>query len=135
MTQKMRNQGVTHKTIQLLRDVTGVFRPQVLTALMGVSGAGKTTLLDVLSGRKTSGVIQGDIYVGGYTKVQETFSRISGYCEQNDIHSPYITVEESVIHSAWLRLGPLINQNTKMVTFLSHLTWVCNELFHLLTRL
>ncbi|RWR96557.1 pleiotropic drug resistance protein 3-like protein isoform X1 [Cinnamomum micranthum f. kanehirae] len=111
---KMRNQGVTHKTIQLLRDVTGVFRPQVLTALMGVSGAGKTTLLDVLSGRKTSGVIEGDIYVGGYTKVQETFSRISGYCEQNDIHSPYITVEESVIHSAWLRLGPLINQNTKM---------------------
>ncbi|XXG89060.1 hypothetical protein AAC387_Pa12g1155 [Persea americana] len=111
---KMRNQGVTHKTIQLLRDVTGVFRPQVLTALMGVSGAGKTTLLDVLSGRKTSGIIQGDIYVGGYTKVQETFSRVSGYCEQNDIHSPYITVEESVIHSAWLRLGPLINQNTKM---------------------
>ncbi|KAG6408667.1 hypothetical protein SASPL_131685 [Salvia splendens] len=78
----------------------------VLTALMGVSGAGKTTLLDVLSGRKTSGTIEGEIKIGGYPKVQSTFSRISGYCEQTDIHSPQITVQESVIFSAWLRLDP-----------------------------
>ena len=64
---------------------------------MGVSGAGKTTLMDVLSGRKTRGVIQGDIRVGGYPKVQQTYARISGYCEQIDIHSPQITIEESVM--------------------------------------
>lgn len=40
--------------LQLLHSVTGIFRPGVLTALMGASGAGKTTLLDVLAGRKTS---------------------------------------------------------------------------------
>ncbi|KAH7655219.1 Xenobiotic-transporting ATPase protein [Dioscorea alata] len=80
---------------------------------MGVSGAGKTTLLDVLSGRKTSGVIEGDIRIGGYPKAQETFSRISGYCEQTDIHSPQITVEESVIFSAWLRLPKDIGSKTK----------------------
>ncbi|XP_058094885.1 pleiotropic drug resistance protein 3-like isoform X1 [Magnolia sinica] len=114
MPRKMKSQGMARKNIQLLRDVTGAFRPHVLTALMGVSGAGKTTLLDVLSGRKTFGTIQGDIRIGGYPKVQETFARISGYCEQNDIHSPHITVEESVIHSAWLRLGPQINEETKM---------------------
>ncbi|XP_019054935.1 PREDICTED: pleiotropic drug resistance protein 3-like isoform X1 [Nelumbo nucifera] len=110
---EMREHGFTEKKLQLLQDITGAFRPGVLTALMGVSGAGKTTLMDVLSGRKTSGTIEGEIRIGGYPKVQETFARISGYCEQTDIHSPQITVEESVIYSAWLRLPPEIDSNTK----------------------
>ena len=53
----MKGQGVTDDRLQLLREVTGAFRPGVLTALMGVSGAGKTTLMDVLAGRKTGGYI------------------------------------------------------------------------------
>ncbi|XP_071697291.1 pleiotropic drug resistance protein 3-like isoform X2 [Rutidosis leptorrhynchoides] len=110
---EMREHGFTGKRLQLLRDITGAFRPGVLTALMGVSGAGKTTLLDVLAGRKTSGVVEGEIRIGGYPKVQDTFARISGYCEQTDIHSPQITVEESVIFSAWLRLHPDIDSKTK----------------------
>lgn len=40
--------------LEILKGVSGVFRPGALTALVGVSGAGKTTLLDVLAGRKTS---------------------------------------------------------------------------------
>jgi len=83
---------------------------------MGVSGAGKTTLLDVLSGRKTRGIIKGEIRVGGYPKVQETFARVSGYCEQFDIHSPNITVEESLKYSAWLRLPYNIDAKTKNVS-------------------
>ncbi|RYR31600.1 hypothetical protein Ahy_B01g056429 isoform C [Arachis hypogaea] len=110
---EMRNRGFDKKQLQLLCDVTGSLRPGILTALMGVSGAGKTTLLDVLCGRKTGGTIEGDIRIGGYPKVQETFARISGYCEQNDIHSPNITVEESVMFSAWLRLPPQIDAITK----------------------
>ncbi|GAY35559.1 hypothetical protein CUMW_017020, partial [Citrus unshiu] len=109
----MRKQGFNEKKLQLLHDITGAFRPGILTALMGVSGAGKTTLMDVLSGRKTGGIIQGEIRVGGYPKVQKTFARISGYCEQTDIHSPQITVEESVKFSAWLRLSPEIDSETK----------------------
>ncbi|KAG4932201.1 hypothetical protein JHK87_046203 [Glycine soja] len=91
----------------------GSLRPGILTALMGVSGAGKTTLMDVLCGRKTGGIIEGEIRIGGYPKVQETFARVSGYCEQNDIHSPNITVEESVMFSAWLRLPSQIDAKTK----------------------
>lgn len=111
----MREQGFTQKKLQLLTDLTGSLRPGVLTALMGVSGAGKTTLLDVLSGRKNTGYVEGEIKVGGYPKVQETFARISGYCEQMDIHSPNITVEESIIFSAWLRLDSKIDSKTKAV--------------------
>ncbi|RWR95173.1 pleiotropic drug resistance protein 3-like protein isoform X1 [Cinnamomum micranthum f. kanehirae] len=110
---EMIEHGFTERKLQLLCDITGAFRPGVLTALMGVSGAGKTTLMDVLSGRKTGGTIKGDIRIGGYPKVQETFARISGYCEQSDIHSPQITIEESVTYSAWLRLPCEIDKKTK----------------------
>nr|CAB3481630.1 unnamed protein product [Digitaria exilis] len=104
MPKEMTKNGVTEKKLQLLQDVSGAFRPGVLTALMGITGAGKTTLLDVLAGRKTGGYIEGTIKVAGYPKKQETFSRISGYCEQSDIHSPNLTVYESLKFSAWLRL-------------------------------
>ncbi|XP_074311760.1 pleiotropic drug resistance protein 3-like [Silene latifolia] len=110
---EMKERDFSEKKLQILKDITGAFRPGVLTALMGVSGAGKTTLLDVLSGRKTSGTIEGEIRIGGYPKVQETFARISGYCEQTDIHSPHITIEESLIFSAWLRLPNSIDSKTK----------------------
>lgn len=44
------------KELELLRGISGAFRPKRLTALMGVTGAGKTTLMDVLAGRKTGRV-------------------------------------------------------------------------------
>eukprot|EP00253_Pinus_taeda_P009158 PITA_09158 len=114
MPPEMKDQGVTEHRLQLLRDVTGAFRPGVLTALMGVSGAGKTTLMDVLAGRKTGGYIEGDIRISGFPKKQETFARISGYCEQNDIHSPQITVRESLLYSAFLRLPKDVDKETRI---------------------
>ncbi|CAL0309799.1 unnamed protein product [Lupinus luteus] len=113
MPQEMRNRGVVEDKLVLLKGVSGAFRPGVLTALMGVTGAGKTTLMDVLAGRKTGGYIGGNITISGYPKKQETFARISGYCEQNDIHSPHVTVYESLLYSAWLRLSPDINDETR----------------------
>ncbi|WJX74826.1 transcription factor [Trifolium repens] len=113
MPAEMKEQGVTEDRLVLLKGVSGAFRPGVLTALMGVSGAGKTTLMDVLAGRKTGGYIDGDIKVSGYPKKQETFARISGYCEQNDIHSPHVTVYESLLYSAWLRLPAGVDTKTR----------------------
>ncbi|XP_010535889.1 PREDICTED: ABC transporter G family member 38 [Tarenaya hassleriana] len=104
MPKAMKSHGFGEERLELLKGVTGAFRPGVLTALMGVSGAGKTTLMDVLAGRKNSGYIEGDIKVSGFPKKQESFARVVGYCEQSDIHSPLVTVYESLVYSAWLRL-------------------------------
>ncbi|KAB2081398.1 hypothetical protein ES319_A05G129500v1 [Gossypium barbadense] len=114
MPQEMKEQGITKDDrLVLLKGISGAFRPGVLTALMGVSGAGKTTLMDVLAGRKTGGYIEGNITVSGFPKKQETFARVSGYCEQNDIHSPHVTVYESLLYSAWLRLSNDIDAETR----------------------
>ncbi|RVW47577.1 ABC transporter G family member 32 [Vitis vinifera] len=110
---ELKQQGIVEDRLQLLVNVTGAFRPGVLTALVGVSGAGKTTLMDVLAGRKTGGVIEGSIHISGYPKKQETFARISGYCEQSDIHSPCLTVLESLLFSAWLRLPSDVDLETQ----------------------
>lgn len=115
MPAEMRQQRIPEDKLQLLHNVSGAFRPGILTALVGVSGAGKTTLMDVLAGRKTGGYIEGDISISGYPKRQETFARIAGYCEQTDIHSPNVTVRESLIYSAWLRLPKEVNEHTRMM--------------------
>uniref|UniRef100_A0A453KMS5 ABC transporter domain-containing protein n=1 Tax=Aegilops tauschii subsp. strangulata TaxID=200361 RepID=A0A453KMS5_AEGTS len=113
MPQEIKAQGVAESRLELLKGISGSFRPGVLTALMGVSGAGKTTLMDVLAGRKTSGYIEGNITISGYPKKQETFARVSGYCEQNDIHSPNVTVYESLAFSSWLRLPANVDSSTR----------------------
>ncbi|KAG5055430.1 hypothetical protein JHK85_007940 [Glycine max] len=115
MPQEMRNRGVAEENLVLLKGVRGTFRSGVLTALMGITGTGKTTLMDVLAGRKTGGYVGGNIKISGYRKKQETFARISGYCEQNDIHSPHVTVYESLLYSSWLRLSPDINVETRKI--------------------
>ncbi|GJT49310.1 hypothetical protein Tco_0975467 [Tanacetum coccineum] len=65
--QETKAQGVTQDKLELLKDVSGCFRPGVLTA-------GKTTLMDVLAGQKIGGYTEGRISISEYPKKQETCS-------------------------------------------------------------
>lgn len=91
-------------TLRLLNNVNGIFRRGRMCALMGSSGAGKSTLMDVIAGRKTSGKICGEIRLNGFLKDQKSFRRASGYVEQFDVQSPELTVRETVLFSARLRI-------------------------------
>jgi ABC-type multidrug transport system ATPase subunit/ABC-type multidrug transport system permease subunit len=90
----------------LLQGISGYASPGRMLALMGASGAGKTTLLDVLSSRKNSGKMEGRILLNGFEKEEDSFSRITSYVEQQDIHMPEPTVREALQFSAALRLPP-----------------------------
>uniref|UniRef100_A0A2N9H7W4 ABC transporter domain-containing protein n=1 Tax=Fagus sylvatica TaxID=28930 RepID=A0A2N9H7W4_FAGSY len=80
---------------------------------MKAQGVVEDQVATLEGGRKTGGYIEGSITISGYSKKQETFARISGYCEQTDIHSPHVTVYESLVYSAWLRLPPEVDSVTR----------------------
>ncbi|KAI9487865.1 MAG: ABC-2 type transporter-domain-containing protein [Benjaminiella poitrasii] len=99
-------------SIQLLNDINGIVKPGHLTALMGSSGAGKTTLLDVLARRKTLGKVEGNILLNGESLMND-FERITGYCEQMDVHQPAVTVREALQFSAYLRQPSEVSKKEK----------------------
>ena len=71
---------------------------------MGSSGAGKTTLMDVLSLRKSSGEITGEVRLNGHLQEERSFRRCTGYVEQFDTQTAQLTIRETCEFSAKLRL-------------------------------
>lgn len=61
-------------------------------------------LQDVIALRKRSGTISGGVYLNGWAQDPISFRRSSGYVEQFDVQSPELTVRETVLFSARLRL-------------------------------
>jgi len=94
----------TNEKLKLLKNINGVFRAGRMCALMGSSGAGKTTLMDVIALRKTAGTVEGEVRLNGHLQEPTSFRRCSGYVEQFDVQSPQLTVRETVLFSARLRL-------------------------------
>jgi ABC-type cobalamin/Fe3+-siderophores transport system ATPase subunit len=59
---------------------------------------------DVIALRKRSGTIGGEVRLNGWLQDPLAFRRCSGYVEQFDVQSPELTVRETVLFSARLRL-------------------------------
>uniref|UniRef100_A0A7S0SD37 ABC transporter domain-containing protein n=1 Tax=Mantoniella antarctica TaxID=81844 RepID=A0A7S0SD37_9CHLO len=88
---------------QLLTDVSGIFNPGEMTALLGPSGSGKTTFLDVLAGRKAVGETTGLLLYGGKAPTQAFIRRYTGYVEQFDTLISALTVREMLCYTAELK--------------------------------
>jgi ABC-type multidrug transport system ATPase subunit/ABC-type multidrug transport system permease subunit len=60
--------------------------------------------MDVLSLRKSSGEIEGEVRLNGHLQEQRSFRRCTGYVEQFDTQSAQLTIRETCEFSAKLRL-------------------------------
>jgi len=96
----------------LLQNVSGEANPSEVLAIMGPSGAGKSTLLDAISGRIESTSMEGHLLVNGHP-MGKKFQRQSGYVMQDDVLYPHLTVRESILYAARLRLPRSVSRAEK----------------------
>lgn len=89
---------------QILSGVQGVAVPGQIMAIMGASGAGKTTFLDILARKNKRGVVQGGFYVNGEKVSDKEYRNVIGFVDQDDTMLPTLTVHETIMTSALLRL-------------------------------
>ncbi|QHO08479.1 ABC transporter G family member 9-like [Arachis ipaensis] len=94
------NTKVEGKTI--LKGVSGIVQPGEILAMLGPSGSGKTTLLTALGGR-LGGKLSGNITYNGKT-FSNAMKRLTGFVTQDDVLYPHLTVTETLIFTALLRL-------------------------------
>ncbi|KAG9314939.1 hypothetical protein JVU11DRAFT_4047 [Chiua virens] len=90
--------------LEVLKDVRGVAHPGSLTAVMGASGSGKSTLIDILAHRSKIGSVSGSILINGRSVTPSQVRHVSGYVDQEDTLMETLTVYETVLYSALLRL-------------------------------
>jgi ABC-type multidrug transport system fused ATPase/permease subunit len=88
----------------ILDNITGHLKPGQATAIMGASGAGKSTFLDILARKQKRGTVSGTMKVNGRFVKSEEFRRIMGFVDQEDTLMSTLTVYETVLYSALLRL-------------------------------
>ncbi|KAF7324655.1 ABC transporter protein [Mycena kentingensis (nom. inval.)] len=88
----------------LLDKISGTVKPGQVCAIMGASGAGKSTFLDILARKAKRGTVGGTTYVNGRVVANEEFKAVTGFVDQEDTLMSTLTVYETVLYSALLRL-------------------------------
>jgi ABC-type sugar transport system ATPase subunit len=88
----------------ILENVMGSVKSGQVMAIMGPSGAGKSTLLDILARKQKQGVVEGRVLINGREVDDATFMNVMGFVDQEDTLMPTLTVYETVLYSALLRL-------------------------------
>jgi len=88
----------------ILKGITGYCQPRHMLAIMGPSGCGKSTLLDTLAGRLASSAeSDGEIRVNGHNTGSLSYGK-SAYVTQDEMLAGTLTVEETLLFAARLRL-------------------------------
>jgi ABC-type multidrug transport system ATPase subunit len=71
--------------------------------------------MEVIALRKPTGTVAGSIYLNGWPQDPTSFRRCSGYVEQFDVQSPELTVLETVLFSARMRLESRIARTDDVI--------------------
>ncbi|GAB2284796.1 ABC transporter G member 26 [Dionaea muscipula] len=107
----MQMDAVEENYKHILKGITGSIGPGEILALMGPSGSGKTTLLRVVGGRLQENV-KGNITYNGIPYNSGVKRRI-GFVTQDDVLFPQLTVEETLLFAAYLRLPNSMSRKQK----------------------
>ncbi|CAA7025262.1 unnamed protein product [Microthlaspi erraticum] len=99
----------------ILKGITGIVKPGEILAMLGPSGSGKTTFLTALGGRVSEG--KGKL-TGNITYNNKPFSkgvkRTTGFVTQDDALYPHLTVTETLVYTALLRLPNTMKRQEKI---------------------
>ncbi|CAG0892107.1 unnamed protein product [Darwinula stevensoni] len=98
---------------EILKGLDGRMKPGELTAIMGPSGAGKTSLMNVLAGYRLKNVT-GKVEVNGRERDLHVFRHLSTYIPQQDHVIPTLTVMESMLVAASLKLPSSVSYKGKL---------------------
>ncbi|KAI3680016.1 hypothetical protein L2E82_50753 [Cichorium intybus] len=96
----------------ILNGVTGKVFPGEILAMLGPSGSGKTTLLTALGGR-LPGNLSGKITYNS-RPFSGSMKRRTGFVTQEDVLYPHLTVTETLVFTAMLRLPKSLTQDEKV---------------------
>ena len=96
--------ALTAASMQVLYHAQGIARPGQFMALMGPSGSGKTTLVSVIGGRMAEAMnVEGNILFNG-RPLSRKIKRDVGFVLQDDLLFDALTVNETLMYAARLRL-------------------------------
>ena len=96
----------------ILKGITGMVQPGEVLAMLGPSGSGKTTLLTALGGR-LGGRLAGTITYNG-KPFSNAMKRNTGFVTQDDVLYPHLTVTETLVFTALLRLPNGLSKEEKI---------------------
>ncbi|KAM7250324.1 hypothetical protein ACFE04_022207 [Oxalis oulophora] len=109
----LRNRAKSEEKL-ILKGMTGIVKPGEILAMLGPSGSGKTTLLSALGGRLVDGKLTGKITYNN-TILSNSMKRNIGFVTQDDVLYPHLTVTETLVFTALLRLPNSLTTKEKIL--------------------
>ncbi|XP_062118160.1 ABC transporter G family member 14 [Humulus lupulus] len=101
-----------HREKTILNGISGMVYPGEILALLGPSGSGKTTLLTALGGRLSGKTLSGKISYNSHP-FSGSIKRRTGFVAQDDVLYPHLTVAETLLFTALLRLPLTLSREDK----------------------
>ncbi|KAF1334122.1 Abc transporter g family member 31, partial [Globisporangium splendens] len=106
---------------EILKNVSGMFKPGTVTLLLGQPGSGKSALMKILSGRfpvEKNITVEGEITYNGQVQqeLKKVLPQFVAYVNQRDKHYPTLTVKETLEYAHTFSGGELTRRGEELLS-------------------